>query len=620
MSKIQFRGNVITRSLVITWVFISAFSFLIQGVLFVLVTDEILFQLISGGSFFIYLLYLLVAVFASIYVGQKSVYLLFGDQVEIFVNDNYWEIWYNKELQYRINPDSIKSMVWLMSDNTLNRITIKTDSTICINVGSIWKGIQDAEVNKWFHDVADNLARDLNVKIKENVIQVKNSTKKNYSYTIQRPAVDQSIASKKVPLSLTKKALIVFGSLLIPVLCIFLVVHLISDDDSDNQVSRFGVHYSTSNYLFYNDEVYFLRIGDGYFKVKDAEFKTFRPLLRKGQYGSDMGIDTFSVFCGTEKLKDIDRESVRYVGAYFIADAHHVFYKKQKIEGAEALTFDLAIQKYSNSYKYPYGRDSKHLFYKHYLLDGMNPDSVRVFDRTFDYISDHKNAYYRNIKLEGVDAKNFRAEYIDYQLTYATDGNQYYVNGKRLPDQVQNIYWGSTEVEKSSIKLLTRKQEFSNHMLFYDGHHVYYFDESRQEFITANYFDRNVFFTELSNGIFTDGIHIFFLRKHVLAYRARGGGRHRTAELTQILLLKNKKASDFRKVREFKQGVLWSDGKDYYVSGCLSDALSSVSLWKLKTEPRGDKFEKDDTPEVPEHSEWLSVKTRVRRSFEKETD
>lgn len=620
MNKIQFRGNVITKPLVVVWVMTSVLCLVIQGFLFVLMMDEVLFQLINGASFFIYLFYLTGVVVFSVFVGQKSVYLLYGDRVEIIVNDNCWEIWYNRELQYRINPESINSLVWLMSDDTLNRITIKTDSTICINVGSIWKGIQDTEVNKWLHGVADDLARSLNTKVKENVVQVKNSTKKNYSYTVQHPDIEKSIASKRIPLSLTKKLLIICTIILLPVLCIYLIVHLISDDDSDNQVSRFGVSYSTSNYLSYNDEVYFLRIGDGYFKVKEADFKTFRPLLRKGQYGSNVGVDTFSVFCGTEKLKDIDRRSVRYIGAYFVADAHHIFYKGQKIEDADAQTFDLAIQKYSNSYKYPYGRDSKHLFYKYYLLNGMNPDSVRVFDRTFDYISDNKNAYYRNIKLEGVDAKNFRAEYIDYQLTYATDDKQYYVNGKALPDRVRNIYWGSTEVDKGSLKLLTRKQEFSHHMLFYDAHHVYAFDESRQEFVTANYFDRDISFTELSNGIWTDGIHIYFVRKQGLSYRSRGGGRYRTAELTQILCLKNKRASDFRKVRDFKQGVLWRDGTDYYLSGYLSEAFSSFSLWKLKVKPKGDKLEEDNTPEVPEHSEWLSVKTRVRRSFEKETD
>lgn len=620
MNKIQFKGNVITRSFVIAWVLISALSFIVQNILFVFIIDEVLFQLTGGGSFFVYFLCLIVTVLSSIHIGQKSVYRLYGDQVEIIVDSKCWEIWYNRELKYRINPQSIKSLVWLMSENTLDRITIKTDSTICINVGSIWKGIENAEVNTWLLGVANTLARDLKTKVKETVTEVKKTKKKNYLYVVLHPDIEKVLVSKRMPVSKTIKILIVLMILLVSVLSILAIVSVISDDDPYNQVGRLGVSYSNSNYLSYNGDVYFLRIGDGYFKVKDADFKTFRPLLRERQYGSDMGVDTSFVFCGTEKLKDIDRRSVRYIGAYFVADAHSVFYKNRKIENADPQTFDLAIQQYSNSYKYPYGRDNKHLFYKHYLLNDMNPDSARVFERTFDYISDNKNAYYRNVKLKGVEAENFNAEYVDYQLTYATDGQKYYVNGKQLPDQVQNIYWGSTEVDKASLKLLTKKQEFSYHMLFYDANHIYYFDESRQEFVTVNYFDRDISFTELDNGIWADGTHIYFVRRNVRAYRTRGGGRRRTAELTQILLLEDKKASDFKKVRELDRSVLWSNGTDFYLSGYSAEKYSDVSLWKLKSEPKSDIVEKTNILEIPAHSEWITVKTRVRRSFEKEVD
>ncbi len=616
MERIRFTGNIIARPQIIIWSIISVACLLIQALFVFYLLDEILFQLFTGFGLFIYFFVFLGIVASSLSIGQKVINLLYGNVVEILIDDNnLWEIWTNGRLQKRMDGRSIKCVKWQLTETVLNRITFQSDSALYINVGSIWKGASDNIVNQWLHKNCSILAERLNTKLKETVTENNQKKIKYYTYSVQSPDFREKSVSIRKRMSIIKRLLIVFLVLLFTAITIFITIKITSDDDPDNKVSHLGKSFSSSNYSSYDSEIYFLRIGSGYYKVRDADYNTFRPLSIKKQYGSDMGIDTSSVFYGNKKIEGIDRQTVRYIGAYFVSDSRNVFYKNQMIEEADAATFALPDQQAIYSYKYPYGRDKTHLFYKKYLLEGMNPNSVHTFEGTLDYISDNKYVYYRNTKLEDVDAKSFKAEYIDYQLTYATDGRTYFINGKPFPDKVSDIYIGNATVDNASLRLLQKKCTYSGHMIFYDNRNIYYFNEAKQKIIRRNSYSKNIEFRLLGEGLFTDGENIYFFIKQNIRSRKRAI----VAIKTKIVRLEDVTARDFYRVKELSKAVVWSDGKSYYITSYDREKYGYSSLCLLKSKP-SDKLSSEDVSGIPDYSSWLEIKTKPRKSFEKETD
>lgn len=616
MDRIRFKGNVIARPQIIIWSIVFLCCLFLQALFVFYLIDEILFQLFTGFRFFIYFLIFIGIVISSLSVGQKVINALFGNVIEILIaDDKSWEIWVSGKLSKKIDVGSIKEIKWGLTETVLNRITFQSDSTIYINVGSIWTGASDNIVNQWLYKNCSVLAERLNTKLKETVTENNKKKIKYYTYSVQSADFKEKSISIRKRVSLLKRSLIVFLLLLFLVLSIFIIIKITSDDDPDNKVSHLGKSFSASNYSSYDNEIYFLRVGDGYYKVRDADYDTFRPLSIKKQYGSDMGIDTLSVFYGNKKIEGIDRQTVRYIGAYFVADSRNVFYKNEIIEGADAATFALPDQRAIYSYKYPYGRDKAHLFYKKYLLKDMDPGSAHTFEGTFDYISDNKHVYYRNTKLDNVDARSFNAEHIDYQLTYATDSKKYFINGKTFPENVPDIYWGSVTVDMASLRLLQKKKRYSGHMIFMDRNNVYYFDESKQKIVRRDSYSKNFELRMLDEGLFTDGESIYFFIKQNVRSRKRGT----VAIKTKIVRLENVKAQNFYRVKELSKTVVWADGKSYYVTSYDREKYGYSSLCLLKSKP-SDKLSSGDLSGIPDYSSWMEIKTRPRKSFEKEAD
>ncbi|SHF88677.1 DKNYY domain-containing protein [Dysgonomonas macrotermitis] len=559
------------------------------------------------------------SLFVAISLGQMLVNLLYGNEIEMSESDGVWKFTQKGSFSFRIDLQTIRVFRRSLDEkqNRLNRISINTgDRTLYVNVGTIWKGIVNIELNNKLVQTGEFLAQQMKVKLIWNEGKDRHGKIISNEFSVIHPEIKdrEPYVGKKI---WGRTVLLVFASLTLMIVAgVYAAVWLTSDDDPGNMVQVHGKELGGSNYYSYNDEVYYLRRGDGYFKVKDADYNTFRPLLKDKQFGGEMGIDTFSVYLGTERIADIDRRTIRYIGAYFIADAKSVYYKNYKLEGADSKTFGLVGTTTHISSKYPYGGDSRNLYYKHYLLKGINPAEAWIFDGIYNYIADNRLVYYRTNRLEGVNAQNFKAEKIDYQLTYATDGKSHFINGIAFPDKVANKLFGTSEVDLQTLKLLAKKEDgYCYHMLFFDKENIYYFDESKQEFICNESFDKELDLTILANGLFSDGKNIYFMIGE--SVRRRRGGV--IAYITKVVKLEDVNSINFRKVKEVSRGIIWTDGRRFFVSGYIEEKHSSSLLWELKCEP-AESFSKDDITGIPDYTSFVKIKTKPRKSFLKEDD
>lgn len=496
-NEVRFKGNVFTYRRIIDWVSIFTISIIVILLFFYYKGYDILFQLIDilGSNilfmsilFFSALLAMTIThfIFSNIYGKEVNIRLLENDTLEIK----------NGYLNQVLSIKNIQSISYSVVNNKLTRISIKTDKKLYINAGSIFQGVTDKDVVSFFQQYYRILEAKNKFKTVRNYSTVKNKTTEIHTSSIK----DNSQPQKKKIIYI---ALGIITYIIVLFLAIYIVMRINSDDDPDNMVSNTGVNYNNSNYYLYNNEVYFHRESDGYYKVKEADPSTFKPLNKKGQYSSNMGIDKYAVYAGTEKVEELDPNRFEYIGAYYTKNAENVYYKNHKIKNIDPHSFHLLTQDNHNSAKLPYGYDKDHIVYK---------DKI----------------------LENVNVPTFRFEQISYNISYATDGKKHFINGREFPNKVKNKIIGSTDIDFESLKLLQRNSEFSYHTLFADKNSIYYWDETKQGLYCISHSIPNI--KAIKDGVYTDGKQMYYSKKK----RIKGRRSGTTAYITLIVTEDNK--------------------------------------------------------------------------------
>lgn len=523
------------------------------------------FYFIPLPSFIIMIAYMGLVTFGALKIFQK--YHL-QSQITIKVTPEQIEIFENGVSQYTYHISEINSFAWIQQNLVYEQIHIQSNNALLkINIGGVFKGTTDEDFKQWLTAVTEQLKKQLKaeVLISSNIYTIKRDSKNQ----------QQPVVSYKVVKVLTIAILMIVGFI---VGTYTLVVYVFGDDDPDNEVSLHGISCGSSDYYLYNDQIYFRdQDGNGYFKVKNSDSKTFQPLNKEGQYSTNMGVDAFSVFYDKKQIEVIDRKQVRYIGGYYVADNKNVYYKDIVIEGADSHTFELMSQDKNNSKTFPYGRDKNFGYYQSVQMKDLNPSRAILFE-AIDNISDGRYAYYKGEKIENAQGASFVAEYVDRNLTFAQDGSSFWVNGIKFPENVQNRFRGTTSVDQPSLKLMAKKGEGCTHMIFYDQKHIYYFDEQKQEY----YFIKDIsdlVLTKIANGVYRSGEDIYLFRSKTNRARHRGGSSTISIE-TKLVELDNVKFSNLRSVKEIRDAIIWSDGIDYYFS-YNSESYSKSGLFMI---------------------------------------
>lgn len=552
--EIQFKGNFNTTKPIHILYIIGGLILLVP--LYFLYFNDWNFYFTPIPEFIFAIIYLIFIGISSSLVFQK---IHLQSPITIQVTKEEIFIYKKGKLYYTFSINNLESFSWTEKDERYRTIEIKTSNKkfLKIYTKSIFRGIKDEKLTQWIKAVSNQLKKQLKTTIKSTP----------YGKEIERftkPYVPEA-ASKKI----IKMLLFIFTLGIVTVGCTYiLMVYVFGDDDPDNKVSSSGIAFDNSNYYLYDNQVYFLdRNGKGYFKVKDADPHTFRPLTKYFQYSTDMAADTFNIFFETKKVNGINRQQMRYIGAYYTADNNNVYYKDSIVLGADVKSFDILAKEKFQSYKFPYGKDEKHVFYKSYLLPHLNPTNAKVFEDVYDYVSDGEYVYYKTQEVKEVEAATFEAARITIpsKLIYAHDNSSFWINGIPFPDKVRNRFIGTTTVDKSTLKLIAKIGEGSYHMIFYDRNNVYYFDESKQAYYFIKKIENIGKLQKITSGVFSIDEDIYFLNSKTKKLKGRTGTRTIAIE-SELIQLEKTKRSDLQFIKRIRDGIIWHNGTDYLFS------------------------------------------------------
>ena len=603
---VNFKGQLLTKKYLVSYVIISLITFTLVFALYYFIVYDLLFQLfnlvISGPTSLMMLIVPPILIWLYLSFVLASFY--YPKTVTISLDEAVFDIEFGKT-KIQIPFQEITEIMFVKRSGLWDRITIKTDRTIHINIGTIFKGVEIPEMEAI-------------------LVRLKNVLSKRYQlYYYANTAIENNhtFSFSKKEFGETRKNLIVklslVGATVFAVIIIAVAIIISSKAGGDSLLHAQGIGKSV--FATYNGKVYALKVGDGHFELKGVDINTFKPFVFDREYGTLLGKDEKNVFASDEKLVGIDVNNAAYLGLSYIKDAKHVFYKTLKVDGADVATFkSLKHSAGFNTPGFKYATDKSKVYYKNLVVKFANPNTVSSVDRTFDYIKDNRNAFYRTQVLPNVNVRNFYAVETNYQIVYASDGKKHFVNGMQFPPIVNNKLFGTTNVDTSNLVILQKAVGNSRHLLFSDNKAIYYYDDYQNEFICA---DNLPEIRPLNDGGFTDGQSYYFTQTVNLLSRKYGSSGSQTT-----IYKTNFDAKNLAIFHRLEGSTIYKNGNDYYIS---IDSKSS-SLYRIIDFPTFDKeiikagrtYVGDDKYfEAVANTELvLKIKTRSRTNFEDEND
>jgi hypothetical protein len=243
-------------------------------------------------------------------------------------------------------------------------------------------------------------------------------------------------------------------------------------------------------------KIYYNKPYNGYYLVKGADAKTFRPLNTVGDNGTTAK-DTNHVYFKTKIIPGLKPSETIYVGYNFCKNQHQVFYGDISLKEADAPSFVHIIGYYS--------ADKKHLYYKENIVKEANVNSIRQikFDSSKDnppdeYLCDNNHVYYKGGLIKGAKPAQFTYLHIEddqWGYQYAYDGRFYFYQ--------QNQILVDNNESKTRLKLLTLDKGFCWHGIFYQGTAIYCYDTDNKKLILLGKRDNHATFSAINRGVFT---------------------------------------------------------------------------------------------------------------------
>ena len=553
---VKLKGNIFDKKGILIYTLFSLLVMLPFGYFFYVKGYDMLFQLfgfmITGPVSIV----LIVLLFALVYYAAVMLFnFLMKPVLTLSVVNKSLEI-RSKRQFYQIPLDSIRIIKAVIRNKRWDRLSIITEKTIHINTGNVFMGIMNKDLDAFYSRLSSILENEYHYITYKNESEVRNMHYEQL-FVYQKGVHIETVTR---PLKVRTALLILSGFFLILAGIIYYLINRNNDDDPDNQVARNGVYLpgNGSPYLSYNNEVYFLRMGDGYFKVKDADLNSFKQLTFKNEYGSTMGIDARHIYSGNKSIPGIDQTAAIYVGQNYVKDRKSVFYKTKQIPGADAASFESLSHQRINTPIFSYAKDRNKVYYQEYVLPQADVNSISSLPATVEYVKDSKHAYYHEHLLKGMNGRDFTAEQLDYALTYGTDGRQHVVNGIVFPAEVPDRLWGSATADLQQMALLQKRASGRLHLLFSDLRSLYYFDSDKQAFIHAKVLKG---LRPFVNGVFKDDNVIYYTGYQNIRSRKYG----HLGEVTYIYRSKIPQKG-FVIYKEDEHLILYRQGNQYYAT------------------------------------------------------
>lgn len=164
---------------------------------------------------------------------------------------------------------------------------------------------------------------------------------------------------------------------------------------------------------------------------------------------------------------------------------------------------------------------------------------------------------------------NTNYNYSIYRNNYTTDGKNHYVNDIQFPLEVDNIFWGTTTADLKQLTVLQKPSDVRHHILFSDKKTLYYYDEQRKNFLSA---ENIVDLVPFSESVFTDDNHIYYTETKPLQTRANGIYGYQT-----FIFKTNLKKSEMIILHQLRDATVYKNRKNYYIS--IND--DPISLYKI---------------------------------------
>lgn len=494
----------------------------------------------------------------------------------------------------------IKRISYAHQNNLLNRITVIGPKTYYIQVGTLFKGLPSETLQPFIKNLNDVLLSDYSYNQK--LVKTPHNKVVNEVHHIHAPDYD---LDKKVK----RKRIGIAAGITVWLAVVGLLVYILMLGDG---LMINGEDYGNSQYEQYENKVYYLEIGDGYFEVEGADAKHFQPYVFGNEHGTEMGRDNNHVYSGVNKIAGIDVDKSIYLGKNYIRDDHNVFYKTTGIKGADARSFHSVATDY-NTVKFTYATDTQHVYYREHVLDKLNPRQIRLFDGVLDHIADSSYIYFENILLHGLKGSVAYVERIDNQLSYATDDRAlHFINGIALPATVSDNIIGFRKTNAAHMRLLLKKSSGSAHMIFHDGKGIFYFDEAKQQYFHVKNLSGQ--FRKLDDRIFTDGQSIYFTERRRLGTRRRSGSLNVIGVQTRLYKLKDVSAKDFKWIRKGDKFNVFTDGKQQYISvhdyGNRVSILSSLYVLHNDAVQTSSEIRSDDIRLITHKEQVLHINSR----------
>lgn len=602
--KITFDGQVQSKKYIVVYVTICLIIATAITLFYFYKGYDLLFQIFGfflTGPVSIMIIVLL-PLFLCIYVTYLILTLFYPKQTAILFNGQDLVVQYGKT-QTSISLQDVSRITFVKRSGKWIGITIEADKKVQINIGNVFTGIVNPEIDQLLVKLKKVLTTGHQLQYEENT-----NDKHTHAFVISKAT--SKVNGKKIGFIIAAVAVLIITTVAI-------VVLLVARTDSGGENLSGEVSYPGSNLSKHNNKVYVLKPGDGYFELKGADLNSFEPMHFENEYGSVTGEDRTNVFSGDEKITGIDRENAVYLGRNYTRDTRSVFFKALKIPGADAATFQsLKHTKGFNTLAFKFAKDKNNVYYKNLVVKHANPEKVTSVDETLDYLTDDRNAFYRTKLLPNVNVPNFHAVGANYQLTYASDGKKHFVNDLQFPEIVNDRLWGTRKVRINHLVALQKPGGNARHLLFSDAEALYYYDDQKIAFICAKEWHN---LRPFDDGVFVDDDHVYFTRTHTLGSRKYGSSGSET-----IIYKTDIKKQDFTVVYRLKEATIYKSGQNHYISkhnGSVSlSLLDNFTSFENEVVKTGRYIDDKYFKPVEKSTSVFKIRTRNRTHFENEND
>lgn len=494
-----------------------------------------LFQLFLGWAYALRFLILFAAVFLSLFLCQYLEKVLFGTQLQMTCTDQYLALITGRRI-YKIPYDQLKWFRLTKKNEVYSALEIQADRPLHFALGSWTSGLKDPMLEQFWNVLKKELKargfeHNLNTAKEKQTIVVTEILCRDYSGYLNKQKKKRKWVFIFLPIYL--------------VLILFTVFYLVPKFNNDGISINDGETIGSSYFEQYQNKIYFLKIGDGYFLVPDAKTQTFKALQTEGEIFTAVGADQEHVYWQDHQLPLLNPATSRYLGGDYTKDTQHVYFRDQLVKNADATTFQAIRHSQYNTPVYHFGKDKNAVFYKTIQLPGLETETARSFDNSSRYIRDRQHVFYKDVFLKGLNAdqtKVYDSEH--YRSSYATDGRHHYLDELSVATTASNKYFGSTAIDLNTFKLLIPSGEGSYLCLFGDARHLYFYDEHWKKMIMVYTFDQPVTLNAFGNGYFSDGQFTYTLNLHKIYTRSRSSSTTRGYEAEVLRVEKSNQRTE----------------------------------------------------------------------------